>query len=117
MPEEIAGIFEISSTFLCLFSVLAIVIGLMVVFGNYLYHFRQLSAEESFRKFKPRLAWVLMVALEILVVADIIETVTTEITFESLATLGLLVIVRTWLSWTLALEAEGRWPWQPAAEE
>ena len=96
---------------------LAIVIGLLVVFGNYLYRFRRLSAEESFREFKPRLARVLMVALEILVVADIIETVTTDITFESLASLGLLVIVRTWLSWTLALEAEGRWPWQPATEE
>ncbi len=58
-----------------------------------------------------------MVALEILIVADVIETVTVEITFESLATLGLLVIARTWLSWTLDLETEGRWPWQPAAEE
>jgi uncharacterized membrane protein len=50
-------------------------------------------------------------------VADVIETVTLDITFESLATLGLLVIVRTWLSWTLDLEAEGRWPWQPAVKE
>jgi uncharacterized membrane protein len=58
-----------------------------------------------------------MVALEILVVADVIETVASDITFESLAALGLLLIVRTWLSWTLALEAEGRWPWQPAVKE
>ena len=117
MPEGVARVIEGAGIFLSLSSVLAIVIGLLVVFSNYLYHFRRLSAEESFRKFKPRIARVLMVALEILVVADIIETVTTEITFESLATLGILVIVRTWLSWTLALEAEGRWPWQPAAEE
>jgi uncharacterized membrane protein len=58
-----------------------------------------------------------MVALEILVVADVIETVVSDITFESLAALGLLLIVRTWLSWTLTLEAEGRWPWQPAVKE
>lgn len=49
--------------------------------------------------------------------ADIIKTLTLDIIFESLASLRLLVIMRTWLSWTLDLEAEGRWPWQPAVEE
>jgi uncharacterized membrane protein len=117
MREAIASILEMAGIFLNVFSVLAIVIGLLVVFGKYLYHFRKLSPDENFRRFKPQLARVLMVALEILVVADIIETVTLDISFESLATLGLLVIVRTWLSWTLDLEAEGRWPWQSAVEE
>ena len=117
MSEGIVSLIEGAGIFLSMCSVVAIVVGLLVVFGSYLRHFRRLSFEENYRKFKPRLARVLMVALEILVVADVIETVTIEITFESLATLGLLVIVRTWLSWTLDLEAEGRWPWQPAMEE
>jgi uncharacterized membrane protein len=117
MSETIVSIVEKSGIFLSLCSVVAIVVGLLVVFGSYLRNFRRLSLEENYRKFKPRLARVLMVALEILIVADVIETVTVEITFESLATLGLLVIARTWLSWTLDLETEGRWPWQPAAEE
>ena len=56
----------------------------------------------------------LLLGLEILVVADVIETITVRPTFESLAALGILVILRTILSWTLSLEAEGRWPWQPA---
>ena len=116
MSEGIVHFVDGAGIFLSLCSVVVIVIGLLVVFGSYLRHFRQLSSEESFRKFKPQLARVLMVALEILVVADVIETVTVEITFESLATLGLLLIARTWLSWTLDLEAEGRWPWQPAME-
>lgn len=116
MSEVIVSIVERAAIFLSLSSVVVVVVGLLVVFGSYLRHFRQLSTEENFRKFKPRLARVLMVAMEILVVADVIETVTLDITFESLATLGLLVIVRTWLSWTLGLEAEGRWPWQPAEE-
>ena len=55
-----------------------------------------------------------MLGLEILVVADVIETITVRPTFESLAALGILVILRTILSWTLSLEVEGRWPWQPA---
>ena len=117
MPEGIASVVEGASTLLIVSSALVIVVGLLVIFGSYWRHFRQLSAEENYRKFKPRLARVLMVALEIMVVADVIDTVTLHITFESLAALGLLVIVRTWLSWTLDLEAEGRWPWQPAVEE
>jgi uncharacterized membrane protein len=108
---------EGAGIFLSLCSVGAIVVGFLVAFGSYWRHFRRLSTEENFRKFKPRLARVLMVALEILIVADVIETVVVHITFESLATLALLVIVRTWLSWTLGLEAEGRWPWQPAVKE
>jgi uncharacterized membrane protein len=117
MSETVVSIVEKIGIFLSLTSVAVIVFGLLVVFGSYLRHFRHLSAEENFRKFKPRLAQVLMIALEILIVADVIETVALDITFESLAALALLVIVRTWLSWTLDLEAEGRWPWQPAEEE
>ena len=117
LPEGLAIVAEGAVTLLIVSSVMVIVVGLLVVFGSYWRHFRQLSAEENYRRFRPRLARVLMVALEILVLADVIETVTVKITLESLATLGLLVIVRSWLSWTLALEAEGRWPWQPAVKE
>ena len=116
MSEGIVHFVDGAGIFLSLCSVVVIVVGLLVVFGSYLLQFRQLSTEENFRKFKPRLARVLMVAMEILVVADVIETVTLDITFESLATLGLLLIVRTWLSWTLKLEIEGCWPWQPAVK-
>jgi len=50
-------------------------------------------------------------------VADIIKMLTLDILFESLATLQLLEIMRTRLSWTLDLEDEGRWLWQSAEEE
>ena len=49
-------------------------------------------------------------------VADVIETITVEPTLSSLVSLGILVLLRTFVSWTLTLEVEGRWPWQPAAE-
>jgi uncharacterized membrane protein len=117
MSEAIMHLVEWAGIFLNLCSVVVVVVGLTVVLGDYLIRFGQLSPEESFRRFKPRLAKVLMVALDILVVADVIETVILHITFESLATLGLLFITRSWLSWTLALEAEGRWPWQQAVKE
>jgi uncharacterized membrane protein len=58
----------------------------------------------------------LLLGLEILVAADIIKTVALEPNFSSVGVLGLLVIIRTMLSWTLVLEIEGRWPWQPESQ-
>jgi hypothetical protein len=54
----------------------------------------------------------LLLGLEFLVAADIVKTIAVEPTFISLGVLAGLVLVRTFLSWTLLLEVEGRWPWQ-----
>ena len=54
----------------------------------------------------------LLLGLDLLIAADIIRTVTLEPTLENVAALGLLVIVRTFLSWSLVVELRGRWPWQ-----
>ena len=54
----------------------------------------------------------LLLGLEILVAADIIRTVALEPTLASIAALGLLVLIRTFLGWSLTVEIEGRWPWQ-----
>jgi hypothetical protein len=48
----------------------------------------------------------------VLVAADIVKTIAIEPTFMSLGVLAGLVLVRTFLSWTLVLEIEGHWPWQ-----
>jgi uncharacterized membrane protein len=58
----------------------------------------------------------LLLGLEILVAADIVRTVALEATLESVAVLGLLVLIRTFLSWALVVEIEGRWPWQSERE-
>ncbi|WP_271619087.1 DUF1622 domain-containing protein [Bradyrhizobium sp. CCBAU 51745] len=54
----------------------------------------------------------LLLGLEVLVAADIVKTIAIELTFASLGLLAGLVVVRTFLSWSLTLEIEGRWPWQ-----
>ncbi len=54
----------------------------------------------------------LLLGLDLLIAADIIRTVTLEPTLENVAALGLLVVVRTFLTWSLVVELEGRWPWQ-----
>ena len=54
----------------------------------------------------------MLVGLDLLIAADVIKTVVLEATLENAVVLGLLVLIRTFLSWTLVLEVEGRWPWQ-----
>lgn len=74
------------------------------------------EVEDNYQQLKHRLSRALLLGLEILVAADIIRTVALEATLESVAVLGLLVLIRTFLSWALVVEIEGRWPWQPARE-
>lgn len=56
----------------------------------------------------------LLLGLDLLIAADVIRTVTLEPTLENVAALGLLVVVRTFLAWSLMVELHGRWPWQRA---
>ena len=65
-----------------------------------------------YKQLKVRLGRALLLGLEILVAADIVRTVALEATMQSVAVLGLLVLIRTFLSWALVVEIEGRWPWQ-----
>jgi uncharacterized membrane protein len=78
---------------------------------------RRLLAERGFTlehyiQYRSRLGNALLLGLEILVAADVVRTVALEPTLVNVATLGLLVIIRTFLSWSIVLEVEGRWPWQ-----
>ncbi len=59
---------------------------------------------------------VLLLGLEVLIAADIIFTVVLELTLANIGALGLLVLVRTFLSWTIEVETEGHWPWQAAGK-
>jgi uncharacterized membrane protein len=57
----------------------------------------------------------ILLGLEILVAGDIIKTVVLQLTLLNIVVLGLLVVIRTFLAWSLELEIDGRWPWQRAA--
>jgi uncharacterized membrane protein len=116
MTEELLLILEKAAHVISLVGVFAIVAGFLAAAVKYAVGFRRLGPEPAFARFKVALGRALLLGLEILVVADVIETITVEQTFESLSVLGLLVLLRTFVSWTLTLEIEGRWPWQPAVE-
>ena len=101
--------------------ILAVVIIVGAIFyamGHYLFQASiRPDRDELYRQLKVRLGKALLLGLEILVAADIVRTVALEATLQSVAVLGLLVLIRTFLSWALVVEIEGRWPWQPAREE
>lgn len=75
------------------------------------------ARSDVFSKYKRGLGQGLLLALELLLAADIISTVTAPPTLQSLATLGLLAVIRTFLSWSLEVEIHGAWPWRMRAEE
>lgn len=72
--------------------------------------------KDSYLQLKHSLGRSLLLGLEILVAADVVRTVALEATLQSVAVLGLLVLIRTFLSWALVVETEGRWPWQARSE-
>lgn len=69
-----------------------------------------------FSRFRHDFAQSMMVGLEFLVAGDIIRTVIVAHSLADIGGLGLLVLIRTVLVFTIHLEVEGRWPWQPAAD-
>ena len=71
---------------------------------------------EAYDRYKIRLGRGLLLGLEILIAGDVIRTVALEPTLANASVLALLVIIRTFLSWSLLLEIEARWPWQPKRE-
>lgn len=94
--------------------VLVIVVGLVFATGRFLMAVRM--AGEAYRRLRQDIGRGILLGLEFLVAADIIRTVAVAPTMESVSVLGLIVLIRTFLSMALQVELEGRWPWQPACE-
>jgi uncharacterized membrane protein len=68
--------------------------------------------EQAFKQYRANLGRAILLGLEMLVAADIIGTVAVEPTLESVAVLAGIVLIRTFLSFSLEVEIEGRWPWR-----
>lgn len=116
--ELILEFVDYASLVIELLAVLIIVVTIFYALGTYIYQgIRQRELESRYDELKVRLGRALLLGLEILVAADIVRTVALEATIQSVATLGLLVLIRTFLSWALVVEIEGRWPWQLPPKE
>src|SRR6516162_4414284 len=73
----------------------------------------QLDKPGAYESYKHQMGRSLLLGLEFLVAGDVVRTVALEPTLNNVTVLGLLVLIRTFLSWSLAVEIEGRWPWHP----
>ena len=67
---------------------------------------------DVYRGFRQRLGQVILLGLELLVAGDIVRTVAAQPTLTSVAILGGIVLIRTFLSFSLEVEISGHWPWQ-----
>lgn len=106
---SISGLIRAIGVAIDVFGVAIIVIGIL---WSSLALLRRRMQEEFYDSYKIRIGRSLLLGLEILVAADIVKTIALTPSFDSLGVLGGLIVVRTFLAWTLVLEIEGRWPWQ-----
>ena len=95
--------------------VLVVVAGIVAAVGRLL--FRPAPVLGPYRQFRQDLGRGILLGLEFLVAADIIRTVAVTPTLESVLVLGLIVVIRTFLSLALQMEVEGRLPWQQKGVE
>lgn len=92
--------------------VLVILLGSLAATARMLRRFRELERNRRARVFRRDIAQNMMLGLEFLVAGDIIRTVIVSNTLPEVLSLGLIVLIRTVLVFTIHLEVEGRWPWQ-----
>jgi uncharacterized membrane protein len=100
------------------------VIGVLIIAGGFFVALarafplmRQRRYPDAYEVIRATFGRSVLLGLEVLVAADIIRTVAVEPTLDNLYVLGLLVLIRTFLSWSLDVELDGRWPWRRAAAE
>jgi uncharacterized membrane protein len=96
----------------------AIVLGILLATGRFaLRHVLDSQREMTFQSYRGDVGRSILLGLEFLVAADIINTVAIDPTMESLAVLAGIVLIRTFLSVALEVEIEGRFPWQARPED
>ncbi len=93
--------------------VLIVVIGAVIALARFLMR----RPSSGYKQFRADFGRAILLALEFLVAGDIIRTVVVAPTMENVIVLGLLVLIRTFLSFSMELEIDGRWPWQQAKSE
>lgn len=97
------------------FGIGVIVIGVVVASVVYLKDSYATSAEIAYTRYRANLGRGILLGLEILIGADIIATIISPLTWDSVGLLGLVVIIRIFLSFSLEAEIDEEWPWRRKA--
>ncbi len=110
--DILTRVMEPVATGLELVGVAAILIGVVVATITFAADLRGPDRKRAYDRYRANLGRGILLGLEFLVGADIIATVTAPLTWESVGLLGLVVLIRTFLSFSLETEIEGEWPWR-----
>ncbi|MBE9610777.1 DUF1622 domain-containing protein [Chitinilyticum piscinae] len=106
------GIIEWAAHAVELAGVAVLLLGAALAAGVFAWRLRNSSFHEAYHGLRADLGRAILLGLELLVIADIIGTVAIEPNLHNLAVLAVIVVIRTFLSFSLELEVSGRWPWQ-----
>jgi uncharacterized membrane protein len=102
---------EMASAGLEALAVAIMVSFIAIVTVRWLLHIGQ-KVDGAYERYRVAVGKALLVGLELLVAADIIRTVALDASLTNVGILSALVLIRTFLGWTLTVEVEGHWPWQ-----
>ena len=89
-----------------------LVVGSLLAFVSAALELRRGSAQAAYQRARQGVGRAILLGLEVLIIADIVLTITVDRTFDSAITLGIIVLVRTFLSFSLEIELEGTLPWR-----
>ena len=106
--EQISSLIEIAGV------AIIVIGGLIATFTMVRDGFGPTRWTRSLQGYRANLGMAILLGLELLIAADIIDTIALPLTPESVGLLAGIVLIRTFLSWSLEVEIEGRWPWQGA---
>ncbi len=98
-----------------LVGVAILVIGGIVALATFVRDFRNGPPRAAYEAFRSNVGRTILLGLEVLIISDIVLTVVVDRTLESAVTLGIIVLVRTFLSFSLEIELEGVVPWRRKA--
>jgi len=94
-----------------LVGVLLILIGAAAATVRFVARWAAAGLDTAYREYRQQLGRAILLGLEFLVAGDIINTVAVDPTFRSVGVLAGIVVIRTFLSFSLEVEIEGHWPW------
>ena len=94
-----------------------LVVGSLYAFVRFVIDLARGLRGEAYENVRLGVGRAILLGLEILIIADIVETITVDPTLESAITLGIIVLVRTFLSFSLEIELEGVVPWKKRARQ
>lgn len=114
ITDTISQIVHYSTITLEVAGMSVIMVGAVVSSAAFLWRLRGARFEDNFRRYRADLGRNILIALELLIAADILNSLVIDPSLNGLAVLAGIVAIRTFLSFSLDVEINGYWPWQSA---